>query len=223
MSRTPSPRRPRLLSPRCDRFRPGAADARSIAAGPFSPGALHRHRVGALTSRAAFPVTASTSAIACQRRRPPPPQRFRIGQPATATCPLVECSGHAIARATMFEFHRVGNSRAAVSCLCTAFTPSSGVALTLVVLSEDRPGTAGHAPLMSGQWDRLGLSVTPVLGFVGRVLRDAGRARSMPCDRLNGAAVRTPEGRLRASWAAVVLEADPAMGGAPGSLYEGRA
>jgi hypothetical protein len=37
------------------------------APGPSSPGALHTHSVGALTSRAAFPVTASTSAIACFR------------------------------------------------------------------------------------------------------------------------------------------------------------
>jgi hypothetical protein len=32
--------------------------------GPASPDALHRHSVGALTSRAAFPVTASAFAIA---------------------------------------------------------------------------------------------------------------------------------------------------------------
>jgi hypothetical protein len=79
----------------------------------------------------------------------------------------------------MFELRRVGNSRAAVSCLCTAFTPSSGVALMLVVLSENRPGTAGHAPLMSGQWDRLGLSLTPVGGVVSRVF--APPAELGPC------------------------------------------
>ena len=32
------------------------------------PGALHRHSVGALTSRAAFPATTSAFAIACQQQ-----------------------------------------------------------------------------------------------------------------------------------------------------------
>ena len=41
----------------------------SAPPGPSSPGALHTHSVGALTSRAAFPVTASAFAIACMRSR----------------------------------------------------------------------------------------------------------------------------------------------------------
>jgi hypothetical protein len=51
-------------APRARIFMPRGASA---PPGPSSPGALHRHCVGALTRRAAFPVAASALATACLR------------------------------------------------------------------------------------------------------------------------------------------------------------
>ena len=46
--------------------------------GPSCPGVLHRHSVGALTSRAAFPLTASAFAIACQEHSKGPVMELRL-------------------------------------------------------------------------------------------------------------------------------------------------
>jgi hypothetical protein len=67
--------------PARDRMGRGA----SAPPGPSSPGALHRHSVGALTSRAAFPVTASAFAIACLRHSPCPSGRRPSGSRSLGT------------------------------------------------------------------------------------------------------------------------------------------
>lgn len=68
---------PLPLSDGCKRPERLLVDSRSgrgaaAPPGPSCPGVLHRHSVGALTSCAAFPVTASAFAIACREQRSRP-------------------------------------------------------------------------------------------------------------------------------------------------------
>jgi hypothetical protein len=61
----------------------------------------------------------------------PPGRRSGSGRPAQPV--EADARIHALAIATVLEFHRVGASRVRVSRLCTVFTASSGVVLLLVV------------------------------------------------------------------------------------------